>query len=155
MCLIFECHPSRLLFMWIQHALTSFSPGWRDGWCGSLGGQVQRNHVLRAHLSLPILSSLWPEDLLKFPRKKPPLQIMCLTTYATSNICCSFVFPRIYTLSVFMFSFLYITCTILLSTGKWDLLIRFLWLRNPPKKFYTCYERISCTCNDCVLIGGW
>ena len=155
MCLIFECHPSRLLFLWIELALTFLSPGWRDGRCGSLGGQIPRNHVLPAHLSLPISSSLCPEELPRLPRKRPPLQIICLKTYVTSNICCSFVFPRIYTSAVFMFSFLCITCTILFSTGKWNLLIRLFWLRIPPEKFYTCYERISCTRKDCVLIGGW
>ena len=100
MCLIFECHPSRLLFLWIELALTSFYPGWRDGRCGSLGGQIPRNHVLPAHLSLPISSSLCPEELPKFPRRRPPLQIICLKTYVTSNICCLLFFQE-YILQLF------------------------------------------------------
>ena len=100
MCLIFECHPSRLLFLWIELALTSFYPGWRDGRCGSLGGQFPRNHLLPAHLSLPISSSLCPEELPKFPRRRPPLQIICLKTYVTSNICCLLFFQE-YILQLF------------------------------------------------------
>ena len=100
MCLIFECHPSRLLFLWIELALTFLSPGWRDGRCGSLGGQFPRIHVLPAHLSLPISSSLCPEELPKFPRRRPPLQIICLKTYVTSNICCLLFFQE-YILQLF------------------------------------------------------
>ena len=134
MCLIFECHPSRLLFLWIELALTSFYPGWRDGRCGSLGGQIPRNHVLPAHLSLPISSSLCPEELPRLPRKRPPLQIICLKTYVTSNICCSFVFPRIYTSAVFMFSFFMYYLYNIVFNRKMKPTDKIILIENPPRK---------------------